>query len=85
VARCNALREEGISAYHWCGSYRLPVQTITGDVQVQLLVSADSHWQVSYCQNTGSGRLHVHKQGRCHLFKCSEYRHGPVSSSLHKC
>ena len=38
MAKCNALREEGISAYHWCGSYRLPVQTITSDVQVQLLV-----------------------------------------------
>lgn len=37
MAKCKALREEGISAYHWCGSYRLPVQTITGDVQV-------THW-----------------------------------------
>ena len=38
VAKCNALREEGVSAYHWCGSYRLPMQTITGDVQVQFIV-----------------------------------------------
>ncbi|MFO7564448.1 MAG: beta-aspartyl-peptidase [Enhygromyxa sp.] len=33
VARTNALREEGISAWCWTGSYELPIQTLTGSVR----------------------------------------------------
>jgi len=33
VARTYALREEGISAWCWTGSYELPIQTLTGSVR----------------------------------------------------
>lgn len=34
MAKARGLSEEGVTAYHWCSSYRLPVQTVTGDIQV---------------------------------------------------
>lgn len=33
VARTYALREEGLSAWCWTGSYELPIQTLTGSVR----------------------------------------------------
>jgi hypothetical protein len=36
LAKCRSLNADGISAYHWCGGYRYPPPTITGDVQVVL-------------------------------------------------
>ena len=33
MAKCKALREEGVSAFHWAGGYRLPVPTVIGDIQ----------------------------------------------------
>lgn len=36
VAKVRALRADGISAFHWCGSYRLPPATVTGSVQREL-------------------------------------------------
>ena len=38
MAKCRALSCEGISAYHWAGGYRLPVATITGSVQRELVL-----------------------------------------------
>jgi hypothetical protein len=36
VAKARALNKEGITAYHWAGSYRVPVTTVTGSVQGDL-------------------------------------------------
>lgn len=33
VAKCRALNEEGITAYHWAGSYRIPPATVLGSIQ----------------------------------------------------
>lgn len=33
MAKCRALSEEGITAYHWAGSYRVPPATVTGSIQ----------------------------------------------------
>lgn len=33
VAKCRALNEEGITAYHWAGSYRVPPATVLGSIQ----------------------------------------------------
>jgi len=38
VAKTYALREEGLSAYCYTGSYRVPVRTITGDVQKDIMM-----------------------------------------------
>lgn len=38
VAKAYALREEGASAYIYTGSYRLPLQTLTGSVQRDLIL-----------------------------------------------
>lgn len=36
VAQVRGLNADGITALHWCGSYRLPPATITGSVQREL-------------------------------------------------
>ncbi len=33
VAKCRALNEDGITAYHWAGSYRVPPATVLGSIQ----------------------------------------------------
>ncbi|KAK9915963.1 hypothetical protein WJX75_006621 [Coccomyxa subellipsoidea] len=33
VAKCRALDEEGITAHHWAGSYRIPPATLLGSIQ----------------------------------------------------
>lgn len=33
MAKCRALRAEGMSAFSWAGSYTLPVAMVTGSVQ----------------------------------------------------
>lgn len=38
VAKMYALREEGVSAYCYTGSYRLPLKTVTGDIIKDLLM-----------------------------------------------
>lgn len=40
VAQVQGLNEDGITAYSWCGSYRLPPATITGSVQRELCLVA---------------------------------------------
>lgn len=36
MGKCRALNDDGISAYHWAGSYRVPPATITGTIQGDL-------------------------------------------------
>lgn len=36
MVKTRALNEEGMTAFHWCGSYRLPPATVTGSVQREL-------------------------------------------------
>ncbi len=38
IAKVSALTRDGLTAYHWAGGYRVPVCTLTGDVQKDLLV-----------------------------------------------
>lgn len=38
IAKVMALRRDGLDAYHWMGAYRVPLRTLTGDVQRDLLV-----------------------------------------------
>lgn len=38
VAKAYALREEGVSAYVYTGSYRLPLKTLTGSIQEDLMM-----------------------------------------------
>ena len=33
MAKCRALNEEGITAHHWAGSYRIPPATLLGSIQ----------------------------------------------------
>ena len=33
MAKCRALNDDGMTAYHWCGSYRVPPATVTGSIQ----------------------------------------------------
>ncbi|KAK9803274.1 hypothetical protein WJX72_005026 [[Myrmecia] bisecta] len=36
ITKCKALNKDGITCYHWCGSYRIPAATITGSIQREL-------------------------------------------------
>lgn len=38
VAKMNGLKEEGVSAYCYTGSYRLPLKTLTGDIMKDLMM-----------------------------------------------
>lgn len=38
VAKMYSLREEGVSAYCYTGSYRLPLKTVTGDIMKDLMM-----------------------------------------------
>lgn len=38
VAKCRSLQQEGVSCWHWCGSYRLPPATVTGGVVRELVL-----------------------------------------------
>jgi len=38
VAKAYALREEGISAWAWSGSYRIPQRTVTGDLMRDIMM-----------------------------------------------
>lgn len=43
MAKCRALNEEGITAYHWAGSYRVPPATVTGSIQVKRTIQKPTH------------------------------------------
>lgn len=40
IAKCRALNEDGITAFNWAGSYRVPVATATGSIQSDLCLIA---------------------------------------------
>ena len=56
LAKCRALNEEGVTALAWCGGYRFPPPTITGDVQRELLV-------VRECIGVGELAVSDHRGG----------------------
>ncbi len=33
MGKCRGLNDDGMTAHHWCGSYKVPPATITGTVQ----------------------------------------------------
>ena len=57
MTKCRALTAEGITAHNWCGSYSLPVATITGSVRREVCSL------VQHC-SAGSANLRQRKSGR---------------------
>ncbi|KAK9791191.1 hypothetical protein WJX73_008875 [Symbiochloris irregularis] len=74
IAKCQALNAEGITAYHWCGGYRFPVQTATGDVQRDLLL-------LQSCLGVGEVAVSDHRGSPCHTTGIGSP--GQVQSSMH--